>query len=82
MKDLIEEIDSRIKSPLFGYFFVALLAINWEVLFFLLADKSGAVERIAYFNKNADIYTLILYPFIFTIIYAIAYPSQSRGQNT
>lgn len=74
MKDIIEEIDSRIKSPLFGYFFILLLAFNWEEMFYLTADKSSVTERIAHFHNGTDIYSLFIYPFIFSVIYAVIYP--------
>lgn len=74
VKDVLEAIDSRIKSPIFGYFVIALLFINWESFFFLLIDKGSAEARILYFHENTNRYSLIYIPALIAGIYAVAYP--------
>lgn len=74
MKEIFEAIQSRISNPLLGYFTLVFLAVNWEVIFYLLVDEQGALERIAYFKSNTDIHTLITLPATFAIIISIAYP--------
>ena len=74
MKDIIDEIDSRIKSPFFGYFIFSLIAFNWEEIFYLIVDISSASKRIEHFHNGTDVYTLLAYPFLVALIYAVAYP--------
>lgn len=74
MKDIIDEIDSRIKSPLFGYFIFSLIAINWEQLFYLVVDNGPVSERIAYFHDGTDSLSLFLYPFLLASAFSILYP--------
>lgn len=73
-KDILEAIDSRIKSPIFGYFVISLLAVNWEVFFYLLVHSGDAASRIQYFHDNTDSSSLIYVPLLVTLIYSIAYP--------
>lgn len=74
MKEILDAIDSRIKSPIFGYFIASLLAVNWQSFFYLIADDSSADIRILYFNNNTDIYSIIFYPAIIAVAYSIIYP--------
>lgn len=74
MKDIIEEIDSRIKSPFFGYFLISFVAINWERLFYLIVDNGPVSARIEYFNNGSDLSSLIVCPFILASLYSIVYP--------
>ena len=74
MKELIEEIDSRIKSPLFGYFIFSLIALNWEELFYLIVHNGTVADRIAYFNNGTSSWSLFIFPFILASAYSILYP--------
>ncbi|WP_045857957.1 hypothetical protein [Teredinibacter purpureus] len=74
MKDIIDEIDSRIKSPLFGYFLFSLIAFNWEEMFYLVVDIGSVSKRIEYFHNGTNLYSLLIYPFLVASVYAIAYP--------
>jgi hypothetical protein len=74
MKDIIDEIDSRIKSPLFGYFIFSLIAINWDPIFYLIVDIGPVSERIKYFHDGTDSFSLFLYPFLVASAYSIGYP--------
>lgn len=74
MKDIIEEIDSRIKSPFFGYFLFSSVAINWEQLFYLIVHNGTVSERIDHFNNGSDLWSLVLFPLILASAYSIFYP--------
>ncbi|MDF1818124.1 MAG: hypothetical protein P1U54_05765 [Immundisolibacteraceae bacterium] len=74
MKDIIDEIDSRISNPFFGYFIFAFIAINWEVLFYMIANESSVSDRIQYFHDGSDYFSLFIYPFIAASLYSIIYP--------
>lgn len=74
MKDIIEEIDSRIKSAFFGYFLFAFMAINWKQLFYLIVHDGAVLERIDHFTRGTDLWSLILLPFILASAYSVIYP--------
>ena len=74
MKEIVESIDARIKSPLFGYFIFALIAINWAELFYLIFADTEATDRIDYFQVNTDWKSLFAYPLLTAIAYSLLYP--------
>lgn len=74
MKEIIEAFAARIKSPVFGYFILAWLAINWKPLFFLFFDLNQIDERIELFEKLTSIYTLAVLPFVVAAVAAVLYP--------
>ncbi len=74
MKEILQAFTNRIKSPVFGYFFLAFTAINWKTIFFLLIAKVSILDRFEYFDKQTDTYTLLVYPLIIAIVGAIFYP--------
>lgn len=74
MKDIIDEINSRINSPLFGYFTLSLIAINWDPIFYLVVDSGSASERIKYFHHGTNEFSLFVYPFLIASAYSIGYP--------
>jgi hypothetical protein len=74
MKEIIQAIESRIKSPVMGYFTIAFLIFNWQALFFLFADNSGAKDRIDYFIASSSFSSLLIFPLLSSIIYTLIYP--------
>lgn len=74
MKDLLDEIDSRIKSPFFGYFLFSALAVNWSPLFYLMMHDGEVSSRIEYFQGNTDFLSLFVCPFLIAATYSVAYP--------
>jgi hypothetical protein len=74
MKEIIDEIDSRIKSQFFGYFILSFLAVNWEEVLYLIVDNSNISTRINHFHNGTDAYSLILYPVLLASTYSIVYP--------
>ena len=74
MKEILEAIDSRIRNPLFGYFVIALFALNWQSIFYLVVDDGSTSSRISYFQNNTNIYSLIYYPVIIAGLYSLFYP--------
>ena len=73
MKEIFEAIDTRIKNPIFGYFIAALVALNWQAFFYLFADNGSAESRIFYFDNNTDLYSILIFPFLFSGTYSVAY---------
>lgn len=74
MKDLVDAIETRIKSPYFGYAVFAFVALNWEALFVLFLSESSPKDRIVGFNGDTDIWTLLIIPFSFGFFIAIISP--------
>ncbi len=74
MKELLQALESRIRSPFMGYFTLAFFVINWKEVFFLLADKGEAAARITYFQSNTDMLSILLYPILVGAVFALAYP--------
>lgn len=74
MKEIIEAFAARIKSPVFGYFILAWLAINWKPLFFLFFDPNQIDKRIELFEKLTNIYTLLVFPLAVGAAFAVLYP--------
>ena len=74
MKELIDALESRVKSPLLGYFFLALFVINWRPIFYLIFENAPILERIKYFDSNSSSVSLLVWPLVFTAIVTVAYP--------
>ncbi|WP_019557129.1 hypothetical protein [Thiomicrorhabdus arctica] len=74
MKEVMESIFSRISSPLFGYFFFAFIAFNWEEIFYLFASKLSAEMRIEYFNEHTGFDSLFFFPLMLAFLYSFLYP--------
>lgn len=74
MKDLIEEIDTRIKSPLFGYYLFSSVAINWAEIFYLIFDDGTVSNRIEYFKSGTSVYSLFLIPILLALSFSLIYP--------
>ena len=74
MKEIFEAFNSRLKSPVFGYFILAFFAYNWKVIFYLLVSGSEVTDRFKYFDNNTSTNSLLTYPLIVGIIGALLYP--------
>ncbi|PTR16072.1 hypothetical protein C8R31_10286 [Nitrosospira sp. Nsp2] len=74
MREILEVIESRIKSPVLGYFIFAFVAINWKVIFYLFVENKSALDRISYFESNTDFVFLLILPAIAAGIFSVAYP--------
>lgn len=84
MKDLkldsiFTPISERVKTPFYSVFVIYWLVFNWEIiyvtLFFKKSDFHGFdivnyLKHVGYIN----LWDNFIYPFIFTIIYILAYP--------
>lgn len=74
MNDLIEALKNRVSSPIFGYFGLAVLVINWRGFFFLFAQESDALGRIKFFDSNTSFISLAIEPALISLALAIIYP--------
>ncbi|MHB0805389.1 hypothetical protein [Stutzerimonas nitrititolerans] len=64
MKDVIDAVSSRIKTPYFGYAVLAFLALNWRGLFLLITTTGSPQERLAAFDTVTNNYTLLVLPLL------------------
>jgi hypothetical protein len=64
MKDVIDAINSRLRSPYFGYAVLAFLAFNWRGIFLLLTSNATPIDRLALFDSETNYWTLAVLPLI------------------
>lgn len=62
MKEVVDAVNNRIKTPYFGYTILAFIALNWRGFFLLVLSKGKPEEKLALFDAQTDIFTLLLYP--------------------
>jgi len=74
MKEIIEALNSRVRSPLFGYFVLAFIFINWRALLLLWLADEDIEMRIELFCFYTNYSSLLLYPALFAVFGAVAYP--------
>jgi hypothetical protein len=70
MKDVIDAVSSRIKTPYFGYAVLAFLALNWRGLFLLITTAGSPQERLATFDAVTNNYTLLVLPLLAGVLVA------------
>jgi len=64
MKDVIDAISSRFKSPYFGYAILAFFVLNWRGIFLLVAIKGTPEVRLAAFDSVTNLWTLVVFPLL------------------
>jgi len=76
MKDIFEAVKIRLSSPLFGYFLLSFVSLNWKGLYYLAfaGDKVTALEKIQYFHDYTNLWTTLFWPFVIAIIFICAQP--------
>jgi hypothetical protein len=70
MKDVMDAIGNRIRSPYFGYTVLAFFAFNWRGIFLLFALEAEPQARIEAFDCHTSFLTLAIYPLLSGIIVA------------
>lgn len=74
MKDIIEAIGDRIKSPYFGYTILAFIACNWKAVFLLFLTVGTPQERLDAFDSATDIMSLAVIPISVGFFIALSSP--------
>ncbi|MEL0614235.1 hypothetical protein [Marinomonas arenicola] len=64
MKDVVDAINSRIRSPYFGYAVLAFIAFNWRGIFLLLVSTGSPAERLKFFDTETSFWSLAVFPLI------------------
>ena len=62
MKDVVDAVNNRIKTPYFGYAILAFIALNWRGFFLLVLSEGKPEEKLVLFDAQTDIYTLLIFP--------------------
>jgi len=73
MKDLVDAVSSRVKSPYFGYAVMSSIALNWHEYFLLAFAEENARQRLLEFNNATNSWSLLILPLL--IGFAIAFAS-------
>ena len=74
MNDIIEALKTRVSSPIFGYYGLALIALNWQGFFYLFVHSGDALIRIQYFEQHSTVLSLTLWPFLLSLLIATIHP--------
>lgn len=74
MNEILDAVSSRLKSPYFGYSLLAFAALNWRGIFLLTATAGTPETRLAAFDAETSVATLIMLPLIVGAIVAASTP--------
>ena len=74
MREIIEALTLRIRSPIFGYFVFAFFTLNWKPVFFLLVSNEDPLVRIEYFEKNSTLASTVWWPVLIAPVLGLLYP--------
>ena len=77
MKDLLDSIGNKVKSPIFGYTLLATSLINWKPIFYLLISSENVIDRFSYFDSHTSIFTLLVIPLSISIFGLLVQPWMS-----
>jgi hypothetical protein len=64
MKEIVEAVSTRIKSPYFGYSILAFFALNWRGIFLLVVTEGTPQARLAAFDCVTSELTLVVFPLL------------------
>jgi hypothetical protein len=70
VKEVVDAVNNRLKTPYFGYAILAFIALNWRGFFLLVLSKGKPEEKLALFDAQTDIYTLLIYPLVIGAVVA------------
>jgi|SRR6185369_25682 len=74
MNEFFEALKVRLSSPLLGFFTFAIIAFNWEAVFYLLTEDGKVLERIAYFDQHTTLWSLGIWPLMTAMVFSTVYP--------
>ncbi len=71
LKDILEALGQRLRSPILGSFFLFVLILNWQPTFYLFFAETSVAVRLKFFNLNTDPYSLYVWPGILGLIFSL-----------
>lgn len=74
LKELVEALSARIKSPIVGSIVLAFVIVNWKPLFFLLFSGAPAVTKFAFYDGNMTGSLPYVSPVIIGLAFALLLP--------
>ena len=74
IKEIFESINSRIRSPYFGFFILYSIGLNWKAWLLLMFEKSSISERILCFDEHTSFATIIIIPLLLGFLTALITP--------
>ncbi|NQY26226.1 MAG: hypothetical protein HRT92_03510 [Piscirickettsiaceae bacterium] len=74
MKEIVDAIGTRIKSPYFGYSILAFIALNWREIFLILLSESAPQARILEFDQATSFSSLLGLPLLIGALVALLTP--------
>lgn len=64
MKEVLDAINTRIKSPYFGYAILAFFALNWRAIFLLVLTEAEPVAKLKAFDSETSCWSLVVLPLV------------------
>jgi hypothetical protein len=64
MNDVLDAINTRLRSPYFGYAILAFLALNWRGIFLLVVSEGDPASRLEAFDSVTSYWSLVVFPLI------------------
>jgi hypothetical protein len=74
IKEILDALNTRIRSPIFGSITIAFIFTNWKPLFYLAFSDSTVSTKFTYFDTSTTIWSLIAIPLALGLILAVASP--------
>ncbi len=74
LRDAIESVGDRVKSPFIGSILVSFIVINWKVVLFILFADTSMETKFSYFDDNTTAKTLLYQPLALGIFVAVLLP--------
>ncbi len=74
IKEVLDALNTRIRSPIIGSFVIAFVIVNWRSLFYLTFADQLTEEKFIYFDEHTDLRSLILFPAAIGFFMAIVSP--------
>lgn len=79
IKQGIDSLSDRIRSPILGSVSFAILVVNWKAFYFLFFAKVSVEAKILYFDEHTNLNSLLYYPIFIGIALALFKPWLTFG---
>jgi hypothetical protein len=74
IREQFEAWSERIRSPILGSFLLSFFAFNWPAIWVLLFSEAPVIERIEFFERETNLFSLLLWPSVSALLIALSYP--------